>query len=385
MTASPEGGAWDRAPPLRGGAGLASRRATLEAFDATAGVDELLTARVEGMAVRADLDVDLSFDGARRELVAAGAADVRVAVLGVDFGLHRRSSVAAPRSRPRPPVGPYGAGQTPASALFVSSASSSVLDESARNVAGWSPAAQPGPVKRTIAVAPGASAWTARERRPGAASPGRTAATVARATAPVPSLPTRTAYWTSPGERVEAVAVTESSTRSGRRSGWRHVAVVRTASRTIAPSAPSQRNVTWKRYAAGTSSRPTAWRYLKTSLGRVPTPASLGVVHTPSPGTSERTAHRWPAARSHRSIRTARRLPPGIGRIHVATAATRWSIDGARRHAARRAPAGASATGAPPAARSAAGTGAAASTTRTVAASARAARERAIGITIVSR
>src|SRR3954452_24317969 len=63
--------------------------AALEAVDPSAGVHELLAARVEGMAVRADLDVDLALRRAGRELVPAGAADVRLDVLGMDFGLHR--------------------------------------------------------------------------------------------------------------------------------------------------------------------------------------------------------------------------------------------------------------------------------------------------------
>ena len=58
--------------------------AALEALDAAAGVDELLPARVERVAVGADLDVDLGLGRARRELVAAGAADVGLDVLGMD-------------------------------------------------------------------------------------------------------------------------------------------------------------------------------------------------------------------------------------------------------------------------------------------------------------
>src|ERR671934_2053116 len=43
----------------------------LEALDAAAGVDELLLARVEGMACRADLDVQLGLRRPGHELVAA--------------------------------------------------------------------------------------------------------------------------------------------------------------------------------------------------------------------------------------------------------------------------------------------------------------------------
>jgi hypothetical protein len=56
--------------------------ATLEALDATAGVDELLLARVERVAVGADLDVHVALGRARGELVAARAANVRLDVSG---------------------------------------------------------------------------------------------------------------------------------------------------------------------------------------------------------------------------------------------------------------------------------------------------------------
>jgi hypothetical protein len=62
--------------------------AALEALHATAGVDQLLTPGVEGMAFRADLDVELGLRGAGREFVAAGAAYVGFDVFGVDSWLH---------------------------------------------------------------------------------------------------------------------------------------------------------------------------------------------------------------------------------------------------------------------------------------------------------
>src|SRR5213078_2052033 len=74
-----------------GGALLALGGAALEALDAAAGVDELLPPRVERVAVRADLDVDLGLGRARRELVAARAAHVGLDVLGMDSGLHLAS------------------------------------------------------------------------------------------------------------------------------------------------------------------------------------------------------------------------------------------------------------------------------------------------------
>src|SRR3954470_6086361 len=72
---------------------LALGGAALEALHATAGVDQLLLARVERVAVGADLHVDPALGRARRELVAARAAHVSLDVLRVDFGLHRPSSV----------------------------------------------------------------------------------------------------------------------------------------------------------------------------------------------------------------------------------------------------------------------------------------------------
>src|SRR5262245_30852433 len=47
-----------------------TRCTAAEALDATAGVHELLTARVEGVTVRADLDMQLRLGGAGPELVA---------------------------------------------------------------------------------------------------------------------------------------------------------------------------------------------------------------------------------------------------------------------------------------------------------------------------
>src|ERR1700759_4130998 len=62
--------------------------APLEALNATTGVDQLLLARIERVAGRADLDVNLVLRRAGHELVAARAADVSVYVFGMNFGLH---------------------------------------------------------------------------------------------------------------------------------------------------------------------------------------------------------------------------------------------------------------------------------------------------------
>jgi hypothetical protein len=58
--------------------------ATLESLDATAGVDKLLFAGVERVALRAELDMQIVFRRPRVELVAARAVHVGEGVIGVD-------------------------------------------------------------------------------------------------------------------------------------------------------------------------------------------------------------------------------------------------------------------------------------------------------------
>src|SRR5919201_510994 len=62
----------------------------LETLDTAARVDELLLARVERVAVRADLDVQLGLGGARLERVPTGTRHGCDHVLGMDVSLHRR-------------------------------------------------------------------------------------------------------------------------------------------------------------------------------------------------------------------------------------------------------------------------------------------------------
>ena len=59
-----------------------------ESLDSATGVHQLLLARVERVAVRADLDVDICLRGASRELVPTRAAHVSLYVFRVDLGLH---------------------------------------------------------------------------------------------------------------------------------------------------------------------------------------------------------------------------------------------------------------------------------------------------------
>jgi len=68
---------------------LAASLAAAETLNATTGVDQLLPPGVKGVAVRADLDVDLALSRTRRELIAAGAADVSFLILRMDIGLHK--------------------------------------------------------------------------------------------------------------------------------------------------------------------------------------------------------------------------------------------------------------------------------------------------------
>src|SRR5581483_5279911 len=60
----------------------------LEPLDAAGRVDELLLARVEGVASRADLDVDLGLRRTRQERVPATAVDLAGLVVGMDVRLH---------------------------------------------------------------------------------------------------------------------------------------------------------------------------------------------------------------------------------------------------------------------------------------------------------
>jgi len=70
---------------------LAAPVATLEPVDPPAGVNELLLAGVEGMALRAQLDVHVALGRAGREGVAARAAHLGHDVVRMDICLHKVS------------------------------------------------------------------------------------------------------------------------------------------------------------------------------------------------------------------------------------------------------------------------------------------------------
>jgi hypothetical protein len=72
-----------------------------EFIDPTTRVDDLLLARVERMAVRADFDLQVVAQRRTRdERVPAGAGHSRVFVLGMDSGFHdSKSALALPRKK----------------------------------------------------------------------------------------------------------------------------------------------------------------------------------------------------------------------------------------------------------------------------------------------
>src|SRR5215469_14792008 len=81
--------------PLAAAGAVGALQATLEALDAAARVHELLLARVERVALRADLDVELGLGRAGLERVPAGARHRGDDVLGMNIGLHCPLKIAA--------------------------------------------------------------------------------------------------------------------------------------------------------------------------------------------------------------------------------------------------------------------------------------------------
>src|SRR5689334_87019 len=121
--------------------------AALEALDAAAAVHQLLLARVERVAGRADLDVQLGPRGARLELVAAGAANGRLDVLGVDIGLHRPARIATavsvatlPPETTATAVSPFSSGTLPARSAAVATAAAGSQASFAREYRNCMPA-----------------------------------------------------------------------------------------------------------------------------------------------------------------------------------------------------------------------------------------------------
>src|SRR5919106_3033924 len=95
---TPSRTAWPPIGALIAACALGAARAlepTLEPLDAAARVDELLLTGVEGVARRADLDVELGLRRARLELVAARATNGGEDVIGVDVRFHRLAVASA--------------------------------------------------------------------------------------------------------------------------------------------------------------------------------------------------------------------------------------------------------------------------------------------------
>ena len=67
-------------------------KAAIEAVHTSAGIDQLLLASVERMALGADFHVDLGLGGAGLDDVAARAGDGAVNVLGMDTLFHNLTS-----------------------------------------------------------------------------------------------------------------------------------------------------------------------------------------------------------------------------------------------------------------------------------------------------
>ena len=76
-------------PPRSGADAGVLGGATTEALNAATGVDQLLTAGVERVALGADFNANFRLGRARHELVATGATNLRLNVLRVQIGLHR--------------------------------------------------------------------------------------------------------------------------------------------------------------------------------------------------------------------------------------------------------------------------------------------------------
>src|SRR5690348_6950327 len=74
---------------------LGALEPALEALDPSTGVHELLLARVEGVALGADLDVQLRLGRVDLKRVPAGARHRGEHVIGMDTGLHRPPRIAA--------------------------------------------------------------------------------------------------------------------------------------------------------------------------------------------------------------------------------------------------------------------------------------------------
>ena len=74
---------------------LLQAKSLVEPINASTGIDQLLLAGVEGMALRADFNLDVLLCGTGCENVATGTADRSLFVLGMDTFLHVVSPLSA--------------------------------------------------------------------------------------------------------------------------------------------------------------------------------------------------------------------------------------------------------------------------------------------------
>src|SRR5581483_2449307 len=138
---------------------LGALEPALEALDPSTGVHELLLARVEGMALGADLDVELGLGRADLERVPAGARHRREHVIGMDTGFHRAPRIAAACSGTEfPPettttVGPARS-TFPASTAAAAAAPAGSQASFARAYRKRIPSASSASLTRTLSTAP---------------------------------------------------------------------------------------------------------------------------------------------------------------------------------------------------------------------------------------
>lgn len=91
-------GKYEKSPHHNRGADfvdLLQAKSLVEPINASTGIDQLLLASVEGMALGADFNLNVLLRGTGRENVATGTADRSLFVLGMDTFLHVVSPLSA--------------------------------------------------------------------------------------------------------------------------------------------------------------------------------------------------------------------------------------------------------------------------------------------------
>ena len=235
----------------------------LEALDASAGVDQLLLAGVERVAVGADLHVDVALGGTSHELVPAGAATLASLYSGW-ISVFMALPIVGGRTRPQ---------QTTLKELFSSSASSTCERGSATASQRRRPRAHGRAGRANHRDA--ASAAPARRPRPcRPATPSRRKSTANGPAASRPRLKTT--------RDVAAVRSTRTlrMTRSGRASGCLQTGEIARSVRIVLPRAVAPAEVHDRAVARGRAAAPG--RSCRTCTCRRSTGA---VIHPLKPGT----------------------------------------------------------------------------------------------------